>query len=80
MYYYNSMTHVYLLMYSASEWICLDLWRFINVLLIIIIIACTQTWAICPYTHEHHRRNHGLFVRIHRNSGLVNRGYSSASA
>ena len=26
-------------MYSASEWICLDLWCFINVLLIIIIIT-----------------------------------------
>ena len=34
---YNSTTHVYLLMYNASEWICLDLMRFINVLIIIII-------------------------------------------
>jgi len=25
-------------MYSASEWICLDLWRFIYVLIIIIIV------------------------------------------
>ena len=29
------MTHVYLLKYSASEWICLDLWRFKKILIII---------------------------------------------
>ena len=32
----NSTTRVYILMYSASEWIRLDLWRFIKVLIIII--------------------------------------------
>ena len=31
------MTHVYILMYSTSEWIFLDLWRFINVIIITII-------------------------------------------
>ena len=43
--------HVYILMYSASEWIYPDLWRYINVLLpllllllllIIIIIIVTK--------------------------------------
>ena len=43
MHHYNSTTHVYILMYSASEWIFPDLWRFINVLLIIIIISFPNT-------------------------------------
>ena len=33
-------------MYSASEWISLDLWRFINVLLIIIIIITSVNLVI----------------------------------
>ena len=38
----------YILMYSASEWISLDLWRFINVLLIIIInILLSTTKKLC---------------------------------
>ena len=30
---------------SASEWIFLDLWRFINVLLLLIIIICREAWT-----------------------------------
>ena len=38
------MTHVYLLMYSASEWIFIDLWRFINVIISITIIISSRLW------------------------------------
>ena len=44
-------------MYSASEWICLDLWRFINVLLIIniIYIATGMCGVICRSFHSLHK-------------------------
>ena len=39
-------------MYSASEWIFLDLWRFINVLLIIIILSKKKIYS--EYNEVHH--------------------------
>ena len=39
--------YTYILLYSASEWIFLDLWRFINVL-IIIFPATLRQWNKLP--------------------------------
>ena len=39
------MTHVYILMYSASEWRFLDLWCFINIIIIIIILMMENQWC-----------------------------------
>ena len=40
------MTHVYILMYSASEWRFLDLGRFVNVLLLRIIIISKRIYCM----------------------------------
>ena len=45
-------------MYNASEWISLDLWRFINVLIIIIIIFGVCNICRCFHVRKHRTRKH----------------------